>query len=64
MQEDLALTFKQLLCPLLVVNRAAKNCWNIDRLNEKKKNLSQIEQAVKTPTNMFYINATSLCAHF
>lgn len=34
--EDLAMTFKQLLCPLLVVNRVAKNGWNIERFDEKK----------------------------
>lgn len=28
--EDLALTFKQLLCPLLVVNKVPKIGWNID----------------------------------
>lgn len=37
MLEDLALTFKQLLCPLLVVNRVPKSGWNIYRLDEGGK---------------------------
>lgn len=37
------MTFKKLLCPLPVVNRAAGDCFNIDATAEKKFNKLNIQ---------------------
>lgn len=50
MRRDLALTFKQLLCPLLVVNSGAKKPWNIDVFHWEKSLLNWICDC-KTPSH-------------
>lgn len=61
MQEDLALTFKQLLCPLLAVNRVDRNGWSIDKLDEKKKFYTSNTQFI--PRLTCSISMLCLCVH-